>query len=132
MLDVHSRVNDWKRRHPKGGDPIVPVAQSIMEDSWVLCLDEMQGVRVHLFFLVRVVRIHACVFVVCVFWLKIFVLMFSTLSQLLFRGPCDCVVYTYAHSAAPTFFSFCFVWVSSCALLLSYGCGECHDHSPPF
>ena len=41
MLDVHGRIHDHRRRHPKS-DPIPPVAASFVSEAKLLCLDEMQ------------------------------------------------------------------------------------------
>src|SRR5262245_4208728 len=44
MLDVHERVHAFrqqlKRGEVKGDDPIVPVAEAIGEEAWLLCFDE--------------------------------------------------------------------------------------------
>jgi cell division protein ZapE len=44
MADVHERVHAYrqklKRGEVKGDDPIVPVADAIAEESWLLCFDE--------------------------------------------------------------------------------------------
>ncbi|GIX86375.1 hypothetical protein CDAR_590441 [Caerostris darwini] len=51
MLDVHSRIHAYKKqtlKHSAPGkknlnyDPIGPVAESICDDTWLLCLDEFQ------------------------------------------------------------------------------------------
>ncbi|XP_054717943.1 AFG1-like ATPase [Uloborus diversus] len=50
MLDVHNRIHEYKKRTLKlspgkknlNYDPIAPVAQSICDDTWLLCLDEFQ------------------------------------------------------------------------------------------
>lgn len=44
MADVHERVHEFRRRIAKGEfsdpDPIKPTAQSIFDESWLLCFDE--------------------------------------------------------------------------------------------
>ncbi|XP_076444893.1 AFG1-like ATPase isoform X2 [Babylonia areolata] len=50
MLDVHRRIHQLKKTQPKrtstresaGFDPIRPVAESIREETWLLCFDEFQ------------------------------------------------------------------------------------------
>ncbi|XP_042903570.1 AFG1-like ATPase isoform X2 [Parasteatoda tepidariorum] len=51
MLDVHNRIHEYKKQTLKQGipgkkslnyDPIGPVAKSISDDVWLLCLDEFQ------------------------------------------------------------------------------------------
>ncbi|KAG8176053.1 hypothetical protein JTE90_006834 [Oedothorax gibbosus] len=51
MLDVHSRIHEYKKITLKQSspgkknlnyDPIRPVAQSISDETWMLCLDEFQ------------------------------------------------------------------------------------------
>ncbi|XP_013776734.1 AFG1-like ATPase [Limulus polyphemus] len=51
MLDVHTRIHEFKskmvgrektQRRPASYDPIPPVAKSLTEDAWLLCLDEFQ------------------------------------------------------------------------------------------
>ncbi len=40
MLDVHERINAWRKANKKSGDPIVPVAKDIAADAHLLCFDE--------------------------------------------------------------------------------------------
>jgi cell division protein ZapE len=44
MADVHARVHAWrqelKRGTVKGDDPIVPIAEAIAKEAWLLCFDE--------------------------------------------------------------------------------------------
>jgi cell division protein ZapE len=44
MADVHGRVHEWRQRaregKEKGSDPIVPVADALAQEAWVLCFDE--------------------------------------------------------------------------------------------
>ncbi|KAK7106970.1 AFG1-like ATPase isoform X2 [Littorina saxatilis] len=50
MLDVHKRAHELRKGQPKrtstrgsqGFDPIMPVAQQIREETWLLCFDEFQ------------------------------------------------------------------------------------------
>ncbi|MEP1230326.1 MAG: cell division protein ZapE [Litorimonas sp.] len=40
MLDVHSRINAWRKDPLKTGDPIDPIAKEIAAQSYLLCFDE--------------------------------------------------------------------------------------------
>lgn len=44
MADVHQRIHDYRQKLKtgavKGGDPIIPVAEQLAEEAWVLCFDE--------------------------------------------------------------------------------------------
>ncbi|KAL4232894.1 Lactation elevated protein 1 [Mactra antiquata] len=50
MLDVHQRIHTWKQSLPRDTnvkrsqsyDPIPPVADSISDNTWLLCFDEFQ------------------------------------------------------------------------------------------
>ena len=46
MSDVHERIHDWRKQRKagkvKGDDPIVPVADALAEEAWVLSFDEFQ------------------------------------------------------------------------------------------
>lgn len=50
MLDVHQRIHAWKQSLPRevnvkklhSYDPIPPVAESITDNTWLLCFDEFQ------------------------------------------------------------------------------------------
>ena len=43
MIDVHKRLHAAKiDMGPKGGDPIIPVAQDLARSAYVLCFDEFQ------------------------------------------------------------------------------------------
>jgi len=43
MLEVHAFIHDW-RQNPKrkGDDPLVPLADKIEQEAWLLCFDEFQ------------------------------------------------------------------------------------------
>jgi len=40
MLDVHARINAWRKDPSKTGDPIGPIAKDIAQHSFLLCFDE--------------------------------------------------------------------------------------------
>ncbi|GAC1330375.1 MAG: cell division protein ZapE [Beijerinckiaceae bacterium] len=44
MADVHARIHAWRQErkagHVKGEDPIVPVAEALADEAWLLCFDE--------------------------------------------------------------------------------------------
>jgi len=44
MADVHGRIHAWRQKlkagEVKGDDPIVPVADAISDEAWLLCFDE--------------------------------------------------------------------------------------------
>ncbi len=40
MLDVHARLHDRRQSHPKEGEPILPLADALAADAWLLCFDE--------------------------------------------------------------------------------------------
>ena len=44
MADVHQRIHAWRQKaragEVRGDDPIVPVAQALADEAWVLCFDE--------------------------------------------------------------------------------------------
>jgi peroxisome-assembly ATPase len=43
MIDVHKRLHAAKiAMGPKGGDPIIPIAQDLARSACVLCFDEFQ------------------------------------------------------------------------------------------
>eukprot|EP00729_Bicosta_minor_P018133 gene18133-5533_t len=42
MLDVHGRVHARRKEHGDEADPLPPIAQDILNESWVLCFDEFQ------------------------------------------------------------------------------------------
>jgi cell division protein ZapE len=43
MLDVHAFIHNWRQQEVKDGDdPLVPLAQKVAEDAWLLCFDEFQ------------------------------------------------------------------------------------------
>ena len=46
LQDVHARFNDFRAENREGGDPIPSVAESISEQTWVLCFDELQVVNI--------------------------------------------------------------------------------------
>ncbi|MBL4665863.1 MAG: AFG1 family ATPase [Sneathiella sp.] len=43
MLEVHSFIHEWRQSDDKkGDDPLVPLAEKISEEAWLLCFDEFQ------------------------------------------------------------------------------------------
>ena len=42
MQEAHARIHAWKRAHPQGDDPILPLADVIAEEAALLCFDEFQ------------------------------------------------------------------------------------------
>ncbi|MBE7636324.1 cell division protein ZapE [Sneathiella sp. P13V-1] len=43
MLDAHSFIHDWRQNpNKKGDDPLVPLAEKIEKEAWLLCFDEFQ------------------------------------------------------------------------------------------
>ncbi|MEH6476137.1 MAG: cell division protein ZapE [Sneathiella sp.] len=43
MLEVHAFIHQWRQSEDKtGDDPLVPLAQKIADDAWLLCFDEFQ------------------------------------------------------------------------------------------
>ena len=46
LQDIHARFNAFRARNPGGGDPIPDVAQSIADETWLLCFDELQVVNI--------------------------------------------------------------------------------------
>ncbi|KAJ2159352.1 ATPase [Coemansia sp. RSA 552] len=42
MLDVHARINTFKRAHASADDPIPTIARELAQDAYVLCFDEFQ------------------------------------------------------------------------------------------
>ncbi|KAI8325309.1 hypothetical protein GQ54DRAFT_295553 [Martensiomyces pterosporus] len=42
MLDVHSRINSFKRTHKAADDPVPTIARELAADAYVLCFDEFQ------------------------------------------------------------------------------------------
>ncbi|MDC0196263.1 cell division protein ZapE [Gammaproteobacteria bacterium] len=46
LQDIHARFNAFRARNPGGGDPIPNVAQSIADETWLLCFDELQVVNI--------------------------------------------------------------------------------------
>lgn len=40
MLDVHGRLHQRRRSHPREGEPLLPLAESLAEEAWLLCFDE--------------------------------------------------------------------------------------------
>jgi cell division protein ZapE len=40
MLDVHARLHERRRSHPREGEPLVPLAESLAAEAWLLCFDE--------------------------------------------------------------------------------------------
>ena len=46
LQDVHSRFNLFRKNNPEGGDPVPTVVKSIVEESKLLCFDELQVVNI--------------------------------------------------------------------------------------
>ncbi len=42
MQEAHGRIHAWKREHPEGDDPILPLADRIAAEAPLLCFDEFQ------------------------------------------------------------------------------------------
>ncbi|KAJ2681192.1 ATPase [Coemansia spiralis] len=42
MLDVHARINAFKRTHTPSDDPVPTIARELATDAYVLCFDEFQ------------------------------------------------------------------------------------------
>ncbi|KAJ1952220.1 ATPase, partial [Linderina pennispora] len=42
MLDVHARINTFKRTHKSTDDPVPTIARELASDAYVLCFDEFQ------------------------------------------------------------------------------------------
>jgi cell division protein ZapE len=40
MLDVHARLHERRRTHPREGEPLVPLADALAAEAWLLCFDE--------------------------------------------------------------------------------------------
>ncbi len=40
MLDVHARLHARRRSHPREGEPLLPLAESLAAEAWLLCFDE--------------------------------------------------------------------------------------------
>lgn len=40
MIDVHQRLHARRQSHPKEGEPIVPLADALAGEAWLLCFDE--------------------------------------------------------------------------------------------
>ncbi len=40
MLDVHARLHERRRTHPREGEPLVPLAEALAAEAWLLCFDE--------------------------------------------------------------------------------------------
>ena len=40
MLDVHARLHARRQSHPKEGEPILPLADALAAEAWLLCFDE--------------------------------------------------------------------------------------------
>jgi cell division protein ZapE len=40
MLDVHGRLHERRRSHPREGEPLLPLADALAEEAWLLCFDE--------------------------------------------------------------------------------------------
>ncbi|CAO3594253.1 unnamed protein product [Absidia cylindrospora] len=42
MLEVHARIHRIKKKYPRMANPIAPIAEDIIKESYVLCFDEFQ------------------------------------------------------------------------------------------
>jgi cell division protein ZapE len=43
MLEVHAFIHEWRQaQNKKGDDPLVPLAEKIASEAWLLCFDEFQ------------------------------------------------------------------------------------------
>ncbi|MBO6825195.1 MAG: AFG1 family ATPase [Sneathiella sp.] len=43
MLEAHAFIHDWRQSsNRKGDDPLVPLAEKIEKEAWLLCFDEFQ------------------------------------------------------------------------------------------
>jgi len=40
MLDVHARLHRRRRSHPSEGEPLLPLADALAGEAWLLCFDE--------------------------------------------------------------------------------------------
>ena len=40
MIDVHRRLHERRRSHPREGEPLVPLAEALAAEAWLLCFDE--------------------------------------------------------------------------------------------
>ena len=40
MLDVHVRLHARRRSHPREGEPLLPLADALAAEAWLLCFDE--------------------------------------------------------------------------------------------
>ena len=46
LQDIHLRFNLFRKNNPEGGDPVPTVVKSIVEESKLLCFDELQVVNI--------------------------------------------------------------------------------------
>jgi len=46
LQDIHARFSDFRSQNPGGGDPIPSVIKSIVEETVLLCFDELQVVNI--------------------------------------------------------------------------------------
>jgi cell division protein ZapE len=42
MLEIHAKINAWKKEHPKEENPLKYIAQDIVKETSLLCFDEFQ------------------------------------------------------------------------------------------
>ncbi|MFW5834347.1 MAG: cell division protein ZapE [Pseudomonadota bacterium] len=40
MLDVHARLHERRKAHPKESEPLTPLAAAMADEAWLLCFDE--------------------------------------------------------------------------------------------
>ncbi len=40
MIDVHRRLHERRRAHPREGEPLLPLADALAAEAWLLCFDE--------------------------------------------------------------------------------------------
>ncbi len=40
MIDVHARLHERRQSHPKEPEPILPLAEALAAEAWLLCFDE--------------------------------------------------------------------------------------------
>lgn len=40
MIEVHQRLHERRKTHPREGDPLIPLADDLAAETWLLCFDE--------------------------------------------------------------------------------------------